>query len=447
MITETKGRAPLHSSVLERDARDINADHHAVASSEIALGVIIGRMSESFDFFVYAIGSALVFPSLFFPHIDPVRATLYSFAIFALAFIARPIGSAIFIWVDTTYGRGTKLTIALFLLGGSTAAIAFLPGYDTIGVYAVLLLASFRIAQGLALGGAWDGLASLLSLNAPDRKRGWYAAMPQLGAPLGFLLAAALFAFLLGTLSGEDFLDFGWRYPFFVAFAVNVVALFARLRLVVTREFSDMLEKHELLPAPIPETLRTNGRTVLIGAFVPLASFALFHLVTVFPLAWIALFTDRSPADFLSVQMMGAGICIVAVMLSGAIADRIGRRKLLGIGAVLIAVFSFAAPFLLGGGRGGETVFVLIGFGLLGLSFGQASGALASNFTTRHRYTGAALTSDLAWLLGAGFAPLVVLVLSDWLGLAAVGGYLLSGAVCTLLALTVNRALDDSAPG
>lgn len=446
MITDTKGQAPLNSSGLERDARAIHEDSHAVASSEIALGVIIGRMSESFDFFVYAIGSALVFPSLFFPHNDPVKATLYSFAIFALAFIARPVGSAIFIWVDTAYGRGTKLTVALFLLGGATAAIAFLPGYDTIGASAVLLLAAFRIAQGLALGGAWDGLASLLSLNAPQHKRGWYAAMPQLGAPLGFLLAAALFAFLLAALSAEDFLDFGWRYPFFVAFAVNVVALFARLRLVVTKEFSGMLDKHELQPAPIPETLQANGRNVLIGAFVPLASFALFHLVTVFPLAWIALFTDRSPADFLSVQMGGAVICAVTVLLSGVIADRVGRRRLLGFGAVLIAAFSFAAPFLLGGGYGGETTFVLIGFALLGLSFGQASGALASNFTTRHRYTGAALTSDLAWLLGAGFAPLVALVLSDWLGLVAVGGYLLSGAVCTLLALTANRALDDRAP-
>ena len=442
MITETPRKAPLNSSGLERDARDIHANDHAVGSGEIALGVIIGRTSEFFDFFVYAIGSALVFPSLFFPHNDPVKATLYSFAIFSLAFIARPVGSAIFIWIDRAYGRGTKLTVALFLLGGSTVAIAFLPGYDRIGAAAVVLLGSFRFLQGVALGGAWDGLASLLSLNAPQGKRGLYAMMPQLGAPLGFMLAAALFGFLIASLSTEDFLDFGWRYPFFVAFAVNVVALFARLRLVVTREFSGMLDKHELVPSLIPETLRSEGRNVLIGAFVPLASFALFHLVTVFPLAWIALFTDRSAGNFLSYQIGGAAISIVTIILSGLIADRIGRKRLLGIGAVLIALFSFAAPFLLGGGRGVETTFVLLGFALLGLSFGQASGALASNFTTRFRYTGAALTSDIAWLVGAGFAPLVALSLSDLLGLSAVGGYLLSGAVCTLLALTANRALD-----
>jgi MFS family permease len=442
LITETQAYGSPNSAGLEEDARQIHADDHAVSPGEIAIGVVIGRTSEFFDFFVYAIGSVLVFPRLFFPQSQPLEAMLYSFALFSLAFIARPVGSFIFMAVDRQYGRGTKLTIALFLLGGSTAAIAFLPGYERIGIAAVALLALFRIGQGLALGGAWDGLASLLSLNAPERRRGWYAMMPQLGAPLGFLLAAGLFAYLFATLQEKDFLDFGWRYPFFVAFAVNVVALFARLRLVATREFASMLDRHELQAAHLPETLKAESRNVAIGAFVPLASFALFHLVTVFPLAWIALYTSRSPGNFLSVQMAGAALSLVTIVLSGLIADRVGRRRLLGFGAVLIAAFSFAAPFLLGGGRHGETVFVLLGFGLLGLSFGQASGAVASNFSRQFRYSGAALTSDIAWLIGAGFAPLVALALSDWFGLVAVGGYLLSGAVCTLGALTANRQLD-----
>jgi MFS family permease len=442
LITDSKARDTLNSAGLEKDARQIHADDHAVSSGEIAIGVVIGRMSEFFDFFIYAIGSALVFPHIFFPNSEPLQATLYSFAVFSLAFVARPIGSLIFMSVDRYYGRGTKLTVALFLLGGSTAAIAFLPGYNQIGVAAVLLLALFRIGQGLALGGAWDGLASLLALNAPESKRGFYAMIPQLGAPLGFLLASGLFAYLFSTLSSDDFLSWGWRYPFFVAFAVNVVALFARLRLVVTREFTSMLDKHELQPAHLPETFRAEGRHMLIGAFVPLASFALFHLITVFPLAWINLYTDRSPGNFLSVQMGGAALSIVTIVLSGWLAERFGRRRLLAFGAVLIALFSFAAPFLLGGGRQGETIFVLLGFSLLGLSFGQASGAVASNFAPKFRYTGAALTSDISWLIGAGFAPLVALGLSDWLGLAAVGGYLLSGAVCTLLALTANRQLE-----
>nr|WP_194443469.1 MFS transporter [Pseudoroseomonas aerophila] len=384
----------------------------------------------------------MVFPHLFFPDYDPFTGTLYSFAIFSLAFVARPVGSFIFTAIDRRYGRGTKLTIALFLLGGSTCAISFLPGYTRIGAEAVVLLALFRIGQGVALGGAWDGLASLLALNAPERKRGWYAMMPQLGAPLGFLLAGGLFAFLINSLPPGDFLEWGWRYPFFVAFALNVVALFARLRLVATREFANMLNKHELEPVKISELVRNDGLSIVIGAFVPLACFALFHLVTVFPLAWISLNSDRSPANILTTQMLGAVVALGTVVLSGIIADRIGRRRLLAIGAGLIAVFSFAAPLLLAAGRTGETVFLLLGFALLGLSFGQASGAVASRFASRFRYTGSALTSDIAWLVGAGFAPLVVLALSSWWGIGAIGGYLLSGAICTLLALTSNRQLE-----
>src|SRR6201999_299067 len=158
--------------------------HDSVSSGEIAIGVIIGRTSEFFDFFVYAIASVVVFPKLVFPYVDALTGTLYSFAIFALAFIARPIGTTIFMAVDRNYGRGVKLTISLFMLGTSTVAVAFLPGYEQIGHWSAILLSILRIGQGLALGGTWDGLAPLLALNVPAKQRGWYAMIPQLGAPL-----------------------------------------------------------------------------------------------------------------------------------------------------------------------------------------------------------------------------------------------------------------------
>ena len=161
-MTLTSGAAPESRAA---------GSHGTVGPNEIAIGVIIGRTSEFFDFFVYAIASVLVFPKLVFPYADPLTATLYSFAIFSLAFLARPVGSVVFMTIDRFYGRGTKLTIALFLLGGSTASIAFLPGYNEIGYWAIALLALFRLGQGFALGGAWDGLASLLALNAPQNKR------------------------------------------------------------------------------------------------------------------------------------------------------------------------------------------------------------------------------------------------------------------------------------
>ena len=429
-----------HSAPLERDVRIITADP-SVAPGEIAVGVVIGRASEYFDFFVYGIASCLVFPALFFPFATPLEGTLYAFAIFALAFIARPIGTVISMKVQTRWGRGTKLTMALFLLGTSTVGIAFLPGYGTAGVTAIVLLALFRIGQGLALGGSWDGLPSLLAMNAPKKRRGWYAMLGQLGAPLGFIVASALFAYLYASLNVADFLSWGWRYAFFVAFAINVVALFARLRLVVTHEYEQLLEQHELDPVSTRELVGTQGRNLLIGAFAPLASYALFHIVTVFPLSWIQLFTEQSITQFLGIQILGGFLAAGAIVASGKIADRIGRRRTLGSLAVMIAVFSGFAPTLLDGGTLGQDVFILLGFVLLGLSYGQASGAVTDNFGARYRYSGAALTADLAWLIGAAFAPLVALGLSAHFGLGYVSVYLLSGAGCTLAALSINRAL------
>lgn len=430
------------SVTLERDARHMY-EGKPVSPGSIAIGVIIGRMSEFFDFFVYGLASVLVFPQVFFPFAsDRLTGTLYSFAIFALAFCARPVGSVVFQTIDRYYGRGAKLTIALFLLGGSTASIAFLPGYETLGHWSIWLLALFRLGQGFALGGAWDGLASLLALNAPTNRRGWYAMIPQLGAPIGFALASILFGYFVANLSSQDFLEWGWRYPFFVAFAINVVALFARLRLVATGEFGDALEQSELQPQPIPHVIRYYGRDILIGAFVPLASFAMFHLVTIFPLTWMSLFGTQSIGEFMVVQVIGAVVGICAIVVSGLLSDTIGRRNHLAICAVLIAIFSFIGPMLIASGDRGQDAYVIIGFGILGLSFGQATGAVSFRFNRAYRYTGAALTSDIAWLVGAGFAPLVALTLSSHFGLHYVGYYLLSGAVCTLIALYFNRMVE-----
>lgn len=428
----TDSAAPGHN-------RAADPHHEAPAPGDIAIGVIIGRTSEFFDFFVYAIASVLVFPAVVFPYVDAVTGTMYSFALFSLAFIGRPIGTLLFIALDRRFGRSIKLTVALFLLGGSTMAISLLPGHAQIGAMSAWLLGFFRLCQGIALGGAWDGLPSLLSLNAPKNKQGWYAMVPQLGAPLGLVLASALFAYFLAQLSTEEFLTWGWRYPFFVVLAINVVALFARLRLVVTPAFTRAFESLELQPSPPFRTLAREWRTILLGAFAPLASFALFHLVTVFPLSWVQLYTPSHPVRFLILEAIGATICVVAIMASGLIADRLGRRLVLGISAVLIGAYSGFAPQLLGAGEFGEVIYMLTGFVLLGLSFGQSSGAVNSSFPAIHRYTGAAIVANSAWFLGAGFAPLVALWLANHLGLWAVGLYLLSGCVCTLAALAINR--------
>jgi MFS family permease len=419
------------------------ADTHDISPGDIAIGVVIGRASEYFDYFVYGIASVLVFPWVFFPFESRLIGILYSFLIFSFAFIARPIGSVLFMMLQRRFGRGTKLFLALFLLGTSTAGIAFLPGYAELGESAVVVLAILRIGQGIALGGSWDGLPSLLALSAPRNRRGWYAMMGQLGAPLGFAMAAGLYALLNTSLDQTDFLSWGWRYPFFCAFAINVVALFARLRLVVTDQYAELLNVRELEPSDGRELLRSQGFKVVLGAFGALASYALFHLVTVFPLSWILLYSTQSISAFLLVQILGAFLAAAGTVASGLIADRIGRRRTLRALATLIAVFSGFAPTLLGGGTLGQDVFILIGFSLLGLSYGQAAGAMNASFEPKYRYTGAALTSDLAWLIGAGFAPLVALGLSANFGLGYVSLYLLSGAACTLAALRIDKKLQE----
>lgn len=413
-----------------------------VAPGEIAVGVVIGRASEYFDFFVYGIASVLVFPTVFFPFADRLTGILYAFVIFSFAFLARPFGTAVGMAVQRRWGRGVKLSSALVLLGTATAGIAFLPGYASLGGAAIVLLSILRSLQGFALGGSWDGLPSLLALNAPPEKRSWYAMIGQLGAPFGFLVAAGLFLLLYLTLSSTDFLAWGWRYPFYVAFAINVVALFARLRLVLTHEYTKALEENELRPFSTHLMVREQGSNIFIGAFAALSSYALFHLVTIFPLSWIALKNTQSINDVLTVQLYGAGLAVLGTIASGWIADRIGKRTTVALLACLIGLLAVTAPFLMGGSAATQDVFILVGFALLGVSYGQASGTVTANFERRFRYTGAALTTDFAWLFGAAFAPLVALGLSVEFGLVALSVYLLSGVACTLVALRINRGLE-----
>ena len=430
--------------MVAHDVADATSNpHEEVGAGEIAIGVVIGRTSEFFDFFVYAIASVLVFPRLVFPYTDPVTGTLYSFGLFGLAFVVRPLGTSVFMAIERSYGRSVKMLASLFLLGTSTVAVGFLPGYDSVGHLSVILLAGLRIGQGLALGAAWDGMASLLAVNAPSNRRGWYAMLPQLGAPLGLVVASTLFAVFVAKLSSADFFEWGWRYPFFVAFAINVVAMFARVRMVSTPEYVRQFEHRELEPAGVAATVRAEGRNIVIGTFTPMASFTLFHMVTVFPLSWVFLFTKQPAARFLTIEAIAACVGVLAIVGSGVLADRIGRRTLLGLTAGGIAAFSGFAPQMLDGGDIGETVFMLLGFLLLGLSFGQSSGAVASNFSRAYRYTGSALTTDMAWLFGAGFAPVIALLLASHFGLMASGGYLLSGALVTLVALAVNQRVRE----
>ncbi|TRD22405.1 MFS transporter [Palleronia caenipelagi] len=416
-----------------------NGHEHEVGLTDITIGVIIGRTTEFFDFFVFAIAAVLVFPYHVFPFVPLPLGMLYSFAILALGFIARPIGTVIFTEIDRRYGRGTKMTAALFLLGTCTVLISFLPSYEKEGWLTVASLIVFRIGHGIAVGGSWDGMSSLLAKRAPQDRKGREAMVPQLGAPIGLILAASLFLFLTTSLTEEEFLQFGWRYPLFVVFATNVVALFARLRMSVSPEMTELMYGEDLKPQSPAKGLREEWRPIILGAFAPLAASALFHMVTVFPLA-VTFIDDRSLVDtFLIIELFGAFFGIGAIMLSGLIADAIGRLTLLRYTAIGIGIFALIFPLVLNLGVLGAAIYVVVGFVLLGLAFGQSSGVVASGFRPENRYFASNITADLAWMFGAGFAPFVALFLTLSFGLWSAGLYLLSGAVCTYVVLTYFR--------
>lgn len=401
---------------------------HPVTMDEVVTTVIMARVTESFGFFVYAIASVIVFPDLFFPNYDPVTGALLAFAVFPLAFVVRPFASLLARQVERRTGRTTKVVVALFIFGGATIGIGLLPGYEEVGAVAPALLIILTIGQGIGHGMSWDGLTLKLQFNAPRGQKNWYAMMPQLGAPIGFIIAAAIFYVLTGFLTEEEFIMWGWRFPFFAALAVNVVSLFARVRLI-NSEFDANVD---LKSAPFDQLLKRQWHPILRSSFMPLTSYALFHLITIFPLGYIDLYQQDEPiANTLLLQMLGGSVAVITVMLSGVIADRIGRRRLMALVLVPIALFSLSVFTLETHGLW----FLVIGFALFGLSYGQTAALNPGRFEPEFQYSGSALSTNLAWIFGAAFAPLAALALTATFGLWSVSLYLLSGVLVSGLSL------------
>jgi MFS family permease len=407
-----------------------------VTIDDIVTTVVMSRVTDFFGFFVYAIASALVFPELFFPMYDPITGTILSFAVFSLAFLARPFASLLGRVVERKVGRAGKITLALMVLGSSTVAIGLLPSYDRIGYLAPVLLAALRFMQGIGLGGAWDGITLQLKSAAPKGREGLYGMVPQLGGPIGFCVAASLFYVLTGFLTEEEFLTYGWRFAFFAVMAVNVVSLFARLRLLTTNFGAD---ETPLQSAPFIDLLRTQWRTIALSTFLPLASYALFHMVTVFPLSYSLLFTDHDIASIILLELIGGVLACGTVILSGVLADRFSKRRVLWVSVALIPILCLTIYTL----DSNPAIYILFGFFVLGLSYGQSSSIVPRRFPAQFRYSGSALSTNLSWIVGAAFAPLTGLFLAAYVGLWASALYLLSGAIVTALTLPMlQRRLD-----
>lgn len=399
----------------------------------------MARVTDFFGFFVYAIASALVFPRLFFPMYDPVTGTILSFAVFSLAFLARPLASFAGRYVEQKIGRAGKISLALMILGSSTVAIGLLPSYDRIGIMAPILLAALRFAQGIGLGGAWDGITLQLKSAAPKGREGVYGMVPQLGGPIGFCVAASLFFVLTGFLTEEEFYNYGWRFAFFAVMAVNVVSLFARLRLLTANFGAD---ETPLQSAPLSHLIRTQWRTIALSTFLPVASYALFHMVTVFPLSYTLLFTDYSMDRIILYELAGGVLASGAVVLSGILADRYTKRVVLRVSVALIPILCLTIYTL----DSYPWIYIIFGFIVLGLAYGQSSSIVPRRFPAEFRYSGSALSTNLSWIFGAAFAPVIGMFLAAYVGLWASALYLLSGAAVTYATLRIlDRQLSDDA--
>jgi MFS family permease len=427
--------------------------------SRVVVASLIGTTIEFYDFYVYATAAVLVFPHLFFPTGDETTALLSSFAVFGAAMVARPLGAVFFGHLGDKRGRKVTLVGALLTMGIATFFIGLLPTYALVGWVAPLLLVVLRLAQGFALGGEWSGAALVATENAPQGKRAWYGTFPQLGAPIGFIIANGLFLVIAAVLPSADpslpsqeFLDWGWRIPFLFSAVMVAVGLWVRLRLVESATFSKAAASGKLAKVPLAEAFRTHWRELILGTFYMLATYVLFYLMTTFSLGY-----GRAPTDaqlpglgydyttFVLLMVFGVVFFGVFTLVSGKLAVRcVGRAARLVITNAIIAFGLVWVP-LLSVGTVGVVLWLVLGFTLMGFTFGPMGALLPELFPTALRYTGSGVSYNVSSILGAAVAPFIAV----WLWTVGegspvwVGVYLSAMATLTLVALLLGRETKD----
>ena len=312
---------------------------------QVLFASLIGTTIEFFDFYIYATAAVLVFPRLFFPSTDPAAATLASLATFAIAFVARPIGSVLFGHFGDRIGRKTTLVAALLTMGISTVLIGVLPTYETIGFAAPLLLALCRFGQGIGLGGEWGGAVLLATENAPPGKRAWYGMFPQLGAPIGFLFSGSTFLLLSRFLTDEQFFNFGWRIPFLASAVLVALGLYVRLTITETPIFAEAVNRQARVKIPVVEVFRSHSLALVLGILISIVAYALFYLMSVFTLSWGTTALGYTRTQFLMMQLFGILFFAATIPFAGKVAEH-GRRKAMIWMTALAIVFGLVMPAL-----------------------------------------------------------------------------------------------------
>jgi len=428
--------APLSSKHSPIMPKPINSPRQVLFAS------LIGTTIEFFDFYIYATAAVLVFPKLFFPTTDPASATLASLATFGIAFLARPIGSALFGHFGDRIGRKTTLVLALSTMGLSTVVIGLLPTYQTIGIAAPLLLALCRFGQGLGLGGEWGGAILLAIENAPPGKRAWYGMFPQLGAPIGFLFSGGIFLILSRLMTDQQFFTFGWRLPFLSSAVLVFLGLYVRLTITETPVFQAAAEHHAPVKLPIVSILRDYWRPLVSGILVSLATFVLFYLMTVFALSWGTTALHYPRAKFLQMQLFCILFFAATIPLSALMAER-GRRRVMFSVSIGIALFGLVLGPMFTAGTAGAISMMALGLSLMGVTYAPLGTIISELFPTKVRYTGSSLAFSMAGILGASLAPYIATDLAKTYNINYVGYYLSASAILTILGLLMIRETKD----
>jgi metabolite-proton symporter len=409
---------------------------------QVLFASLIGTAIEFFDFYIYATAAVIVFPVLFFPSSDPASAMLASLATFAIAFVARPIGSALFGHFGDRIGRKATLVAALLTMGLSTVAIGALPTYDSIGIVAPALLALCRFGQGLGLGGEWGGAVLLATENAPPGKRAWYGMFPQLGAPLGFFFSGGVFIVLSRFLTDEQFFTFGWRVPFLASAVLVLLGLYVRLTITETPVFQKAVDRRERVKVPMLAVVTSHSRTLVIGVLLSLSVFVIFYLMTVFALSWGTAALGYTREQFLWLQLFGILFFALTIPWSATMAEQGRRRTLMAVNVGIFA-FGLAMAPLFDAGSAGVVAAMVLGMSLVGLAYGPLGTVLAELFPTSVRYTGSSVAFNLAGIFGASLAPYVATWLATNHGLQWVGYYLAAAAVLSFIGLYLSPETQD----
>ncbi|MBM7406755.1 MFS family permease [Sphingomonas sp. JUb134] len=395
------------------------------SSRRILLASLVGTSVEFYDFYIYATAAALVFPTLFFPAESESARLMLSYASLGLAFLARPLGAALFGHFGDRMGRKSTLVASLMLMGGSTLAIAFLPTYGQVGLLAPFLLCLLRFAQGLGLGGEWGGAALLAVENAPKGWAGRFGSVPQLGAPVGFLAANGLFLLLGLGLDEAAFRSWGWRLPFLASALLVGLGLWVRLKLTETAEFRAALEHEAPASVPLAELFRSHLRGTFAGTFGAVACFALYYIATAFALGHGTTRLGFPRETFLSMQLFAILFMAAGIALAGWWADRstTGRVLAFGCGGVVIAGL-LMQPLMGGGTVAAVTAWLAIALFAMGFVYGPLGAWLPGLFPPRVRYTGASMAFNVGGVIGGAVTPMAAEAFAQAGGLTPVGLYL-----------------------